>query len=147
MTAWSPEIVVVGIDGSEQSIRAAQVAADLCRCHGARLHLVTVVRPPEGWWGIVGSPPPADALASSMSQAQQSILDVSVRGLDLDGVEWDASEEIGEPASALADVCRDREADVLVVGRRGAGVVERLVIGSVADRLAHFAPCPVLIVP
>jgi nucleotide-binding universal stress UspA family protein len=147
MTAWSPKTVVVGVDGSEQSIRAAQVAADLCRCHGARLHLVTVVRPPEGWWGIVGSPPPADALASSMSQAQQSILDVSVRGLNLEGVEWDASEEIGEPASALADVCRDREADVLVVGRRGAGVVERLVIGSVADRLAHFAPCPVLIVP
>jgi nucleotide-binding universal stress UspA family protein len=82
-----------------------------------------------------------------MSQAQQSILDVSVRGLDLEGVGWDASEEIGEPASALADVCRDRQADVLVVGRRGAGVVERLVIGSVADRLAHYAPCPVLIVP
>jgi nucleotide-binding universal stress UspA family protein len=147
MTAWSPKVVVVGVDGSEQSTRAAQVAADLCRCHGARLHLVTVVRPPEGWWGIVGSPPPADALASSMSQAQQSILDVSVRGLDLEGVGWDASEEIGEPASALADVCRDRQADVLVVGRRGAGVVERLVIGSVADRLAHYAPCPVLIVP
>jgi nucleotide-binding universal stress UspA family protein len=147
MAEWSPKVVVVGVDGSEQSARAAQVAADLCRCHGARLHLVTVVRPPEGWWGIVGSPPPADALASSMSQAQQSILDVSVRGLNLEGVEWDASEEIGEPASALADVCRDREADVLVVGRRGAGVVERLVIGSVADRLAHFAPCPVLIVP
>jgi nucleotide-binding universal stress UspA family protein len=34
-----------------------------------------------------------------------------------------------------------------VVGRRGAGVVERLVLGSVADRLAHEAPCPVLIVP
>jgi len=147
MAEWSPKVVVVGVDGSEQSARAAQVAADLCRCHGALLHLVTVVRPPEGWWGIVGSPPPADALASSMSQAQQSILDVSVRGLNLEGVEWDASEEIGEPASALADVCRDREADVLVVGRRGAGVVERLVIGSVADRLAHFAPCPVLIVP
>jgi nucleotide-binding universal stress UspA family protein len=147
MTAWSPKIVVVGVDGSEQSTRAAQVAADLCRCHGARLHLVTVVRPPEGWWGIVGSPPPADALASSMSQAQQSILDVSVQGLNLEGIEWDASEEIGEPSSALADVCRDREADVLVVGRRGAGVVERLVIGSVADRLAHYAPCPVLIVP
>jgi nucleotide-binding universal stress UspA family protein len=147
MGEWKPETVVVGVDGSEQSIRAATVAADLCRCHGARLHVVTVVRPPEGWWGIVGSPPPADAVSSSMSRAQRTILDDAIEGIDLSGLAWDATEEIGEPASALADVCRDREADVLVVGRRGAGLVERLVIGSVADRLAHYAPCPVLIVP
>lgn len=147
MGVWKPKTVVAGVDGSEQSVRAATVAADLCRCHGARLHVVTVVRPPEGWWGIVGSPPPADALSSSMSHAQRTILDDAIEGIDLSGLEWDATEEIGEPASALADVCRDKEADVLVVGRRGAGLVERLVIGSVADRLAHYAPCPVLIVP
>jgi nucleotide-binding universal stress UspA family protein len=144
---WSPNVVVVGIDGSERSLRAAHVAADLARCHGAKLFVVTVVRPPEGWWGIVGSPPPADALASSMSEAQRSILDVAVESVDLTGLEWEASEEIGEPAAALGDVCRERSADVLVVGRRGAGVVERLVMGSVADRVAHYAPCPVLIVP
>ncbi|NQV05728.1 universal stress protein [bacterium] len=144
---WHPAVVVVGIDGSERSLRAAQVAADLARVHSARLVIVTVVRPPEGWWGIVGSPPPAEALASSMSEAQKGILDVAMHGLDLDGLEWEATEEIGDPASALSDVCRDRDADVLVVGRRGAGVLERLVIGSVADRLTHYAPCPVMIVP
>ena len=82
-----------------------------------------------------------------MSEAQRTILDAAVEQLDLEGLDWDASEEIGEPASALADVCRSREADLLVVGRRGAGIVERLVMGSVADRAAHYAPCPVLIVP
>ena len=144
---WKPEVVVVGIDGSEQSVHAAQTAADLARRNEARLVIVTVVRPPEGWWGIVGSPPPADVLTSSMSQAQQSILDSTVAQLDLEGIEWEATEEIGEPASALSDVCRETGADLLVVGRRGAGIVERLVMGSVADRVAHYAPCPVLIVP
>jgi nucleotide-binding universal stress UspA family protein len=81
-----------------------------------------------------------------MSEAQQTILDATIAGLDLEGVEWEATEEIGEPASALADVCRELGADLLVVGRRGAGLVERLVMGSVADRVAHYAPCPVLIV-
>ena len=145
--AWNPKVIVVGIDGSEQSKHAAQAAADLARKNSARLRIVTVVRPPEGWWGIVGSPPPADVLTASMSEAQQGILDSTVEDLDLEGVEWSASEEIGEPASALADVCREHEADLLVVGRRGAGLVERLVMGSVADRVAHYAPCPVLIVP
>jgi nucleotide-binding universal stress UspA family protein len=144
---WRPRVIIVGIDGSEQSIRAAGIAADLARCNDAELHLVTVVRPPEGWWGIVGAPPPADVLASSMSEAQRLILDTAVDQLDLEGLTWEASEEIGEPASALADKCRDLEADVLVVGRRGAGIVERLVMGSVADRVAHYAPCPVLVVP
>jgi nucleotide-binding universal stress UspA family protein len=144
---WDPRVVVVGIDGSEQSVRAARVAAELARKNQARLFVVTVVRPPEGWWGIVGSPPPADVLASSMSEAQQTILDSTVAELDLEGVDWEAAEEIGEPAAVLGDLCRDREADVLVVGRRGAGIVERLVMGSVADRVARYAPCPVLIVP
>jgi len=144
---WNPRVVVVGIDGSEQSAHAAQTAADLARKNEARLLIVTVVRPPEGWWGIVGSPPPADVLTASMSKAQQGILDATVEHCDLDGVDWQAAEEIGEPATALADVCRDQDADLLVVGRRGAGLVERLVMGSVADRVAHYAPCPVLIVP
>ena len=144
---WSPKVVVVGVDGSDTSCHAAQAAADLARKNGARLYIVTVVRPPEGWWGIVGSPPPADVLTASMSQAQQTILDAVVEAVDLEGVEWDASEEIGEPATALSDVCTEQEADLLVVGRRGAGFVERLVMGSVADRVAHYAPCPVLIVP
>ncbi|MBU1226549.1 MAG: universal stress protein [Actinobacteria bacterium] len=145
--AWNPKVVVVGIDGSERSIHAAQTAADLARKNESKLYIVTVVRPPEGWWGIVGSPPPADVLTASMSQAQQGILDDTVAQIALDGVEWEVAEEIGEPATALADVCRDKEADLLVVGRRGAGLVERLVMGSVADRVAHYAPCPVLIVP
>jgi nucleotide-binding universal stress UspA family protein len=144
---WDPKVVVVGVDGSETSCRAAQAAADLSRKNGAQLHVVTVVRPPEGWWGIVGSPPPADVLTSSMSEAQQTILDAVIESIDLEDVEWEATEEIGEPASALADVCSDKEADLLVVGRRGAGIVERLVMGSVADRVAHYSPCPVLIVP
>jgi len=144
---WEPRVVVVGIDGSEQSAHAAQTAADLARKNEARLLIVTVVRPPEGWWGIVGSPPPADVLTASMSKAQQGILDATVEQCDLDGIDWEAAEEIGEPATALADVCRDQDADLLVVGRRGAGLVERLVMGSVADRVAHYAPCPVLIVP
>jgi len=144
---WNPKVVVVGIDGSEQSINAAKAATALARKNKAQLTIVTVVRPPEGWWGIVGSPPPADVLTASMSQAQQNILDETVRQLDLEGIEWEAIEEIGEPATALADACRMREADLLVVGRRGAGFVERLVMGSVADRVARYAPCPVLIVP
>ena len=144
---WPPTVVVVGADGSAPSQDAAAVAAKMARRNKAKLYLVTVVRPPEGWWGVVGSPPPAASLGKALSKAQREVLDRTVAALDLEGVDWETAEEIGDPAMALAEFCRSRGAHVLVVGRRGAGLIERLVMGSVADRVAHIAPCPVLVVP
>ncbi len=142
-----PSLVVVGIDGSEASKRAAAVAAALARRNNAALHLVTVVRPPEGWWGVIGSPPTPHAVADALTDAQRKIIDETLESMDLEGLEVETVEEIGDPAGVLADYCKQKGADMLVVGRRGASLVERLVMGSVADRLAHIAPCPVLIVP
>lgn len=147
MTVWDPVQIVVGVDGSEQSIRAARVAAGMAKTQGSRLHIVTVVRPPEGWWGVVGSPPPAEALSASMERAQRSVLDKTLAAIDTEGVEVVATEEIGDPSTALSAYCEQVGAGLLVVGRRGAGVVERLVLGSVADRLAHHAPSALMIVP
>lgn len=147
MTVWDPVQIVVGVDGSDQSVRAARVAAGLAKGHGSGLHLVTVVRPPEGWWGVVGSPPPAEALSDSMMRAQKSVLDASVAALEIEGIDVTVTEDIGDPASALSAYCEEVGAGLLVVGRRGAGIAERLMLGSVADRLAHHAPCALMIVP
>jgi nucleotide-binding universal stress UspA family protein len=86
-------------------------------------------------------------MSSALVDAQREILDATISGLDLTGVEWEAVEEVGDPAATLVAYCERTNADVLVVGRRGAGLLERIVIGSVADRVAHHAPCPVLVVP
>lgn len=146
-STWHPRSVVVGVDGSEQSGRASKVAAALARTHGAALFLVTVVRPPEGWWGMVGSPPPSDAVAKALARAAEEVLDTTVANLDMEGLEWESGTELGDPAESLAQVCRERAADLLIVGRRGAGLVERIVLGSTADRVLRLSPCPVLIVP
>src|SRR3989304_9933576 len=140
MTGWNPQHVVVGVDGSEQSGRAAATAAAIARNHGAKLHMLTVVRPPEGWWGVVGSPPPADALAASMEHAQRTALDSTLERIDTAGLEVIASEEIGDPSSALIEYCTRIGADLLVVGRRGAGVVGRVVLGSGGGGVAHPTP-------
>jgi len=145
--AWSARTIVVGVDGSSQSRHAAALAATLARSAGAKLHLMTVVRPPEGWWGIVGSPPTPTALSKTLTDAQREILDAVVSQVDLDGVEFETIEDIGDPARVLIDYCESISADMLIVGKRGAGFIERLVLGSVANRLAHDAPCPLLLVP
>lgn len=147
LTGWNPKVVVVGIDGSTQSRHAAAMAASLARARDAKLHLITVVRPPEGWWGIVGSPPTPTALSKTLTDAQREILDTAIAEIDLEDVEYDTTEEVGDPARMLIEYCESVNADLLVVGKRGAGLLERIVLGSVANRVANDAPCPVLLVP
>ncbi len=144
---WDVNNVVAGIDGSDQSRHAATVSADIARRNGATLHLVTIVRPPEGWWGIVGSPPTPSALSKSLTDAQREILDSVVAQLDLTDLEVIQVEDVGDPARMLLDYANKVDADVLVIGRRGAGLLERIMLGSVANRVVHDAQCPVLLVP
>ena len=144
---WDIGTVVVGVDGSDHSLEAAKIAVAIARRWKARLLITTVVRPPEGWWGIGGAPPTPDAFANAVVEGRRQVLDEAEETLDLDGISYDTVEEVGDPATRLAEVCRTENAGLLVVGRRGAGIVERIIVGSVADRVAHTAPCPVLTVP
>lgn len=144
---WLPRRIVTAVDGSESSIRAARHAVELARATGGRVTFVTVVRPPEGWWGLEGSPPSPEALAGAIASGQREILDAVRAAIDTTGIETSEVEELGDPTTAIVAVCESENADVLVIGRRGAGLVERVLIGSVADRLAHTAPCPLLVIP
>jgi nucleotide-binding universal stress UspA family protein len=145
--SWPPQVIVVAVDGSDQSQRAAELAASLARAHTSQLVMITVVRPPEGWWGVTGQPPSPEALSEALVEGQQEILRQAENRTDLAGIEYRTAEELGDPTSVILAACDRESADLLVVGRRGAGLVERMVMGSVADRLAHHSPVPILIVP
>ena len=144
---WTISTVVAGVDGSDGSRRAAQAAAAIARHWEAALKLVTVVRTPEGWWGIGGAPPSPEALSQALVEGQQKVLKEVEEHLHLEGVNYETVEELGEPVSRLIAVCESVEADLLVIGRRGAGLAERVILGSTADRVTHLAPCPVMVVP
>ena len=53
---------------------------------------------------------------------------------------------LGQPAAAIVETAEERGTDLVVVGARGLGLLGRLFLGSVSDRVAHQAPCPVLVV-
>jgi nucleotide-binding universal stress UspA family protein len=144
---WKPKSIVVGIDGSETSTRAAEIATEIARAQQAKLVLVTVVRPPEGWWGIGGAPPTPEALSAALVEGQQQVLRESEEHLPLDGVDYETVEELGDPTSRLIAVAEEKEAGLIVIGKRGAGLAERVMLGSVADRLCHHSPVPVMVVP
>lgn len=144
---WNPKAIVVGVDGSETSMRAAGIATEIARARQAKLVLVTVVRPPEGWWGIGGAPPTPEALSAALVEGQQQVIRETEEQLPLDGMDYETVEELGDPTSRLIAVAEDREAGLIVIGKRGAGLAERVMLGSVADRLCHHSPVPVMVVP
>ncbi|MET0697616.1 MAG: universal stress protein [Acidimicrobiia bacterium] len=144
---WNPKAIVVGVDGSETSTRAAVIATEIARSRQAKLLLVTVVRPPEGWWGIGGAPPTPEALSAALVEGQQQVIKETEEQLPLEGMDYETVEELGDPTSRLIAVAEEREAGLIVIGKRGAGLAERVMLGSVADRLCHHSPVPVMVVP
>jgi len=144
---WNPKAIVVGVDGSETSTRAAVIATEIARSRQAKLLLVTVIRPPEGWWGIGGAPPTPEALSAALVEGQQQVIKETEEQLPLEGMDYETVEELGDPTSRLIAVAEEREAGLIVIGKRGAGLAERVMLGSVADRLCHHSPVPVMVVP
>lgn len=53
--------------------------------------------------------------------------------------------KFGEPASAIVDVAKEWEIDLIIVGSHGRGFLGRLALGSVSDAVVHNAPCSVLV--
>lgn len=91
---------------------------------------------------MVGGMPMAVDLSDSAEAALDEVLEHLVIP---DGVQFERSVLEGPASSVLIDQSRD--ADLLVIGRRGHGTLLGLILGSVASQCTHHADCPVVVVP
>lgn len=139
MTSHTPFVIVVGVDGSEESRAALEWAITEARLRQARIHLVTA------WY----YPPMASAVGDGVfddtfrNASERTLADFVATVTDA-GVPVTGDVVENTPAGALLDAARG--ADLLIVGSRGHGGFTGLLLGSVSAHLAHHAPCPVLIV-
>jgi len=137
--------VLVAIDGSEHSRKAAEFAADLVRRNDAQLILLTVLEQP--WVVAFG---PLDAYAIGPTESEQRVaaarkqLDEIAAQFPPDRVEKHV--EMGDPAEVICAQATKLNADTVVVGARGLGAVTRWLMGSVSDRVVHHCPVPVTVV-
>ncbi len=132
--------VVVGIDGSPESLEAARQAAIV---GDGPVFLVTVYELSAALVGGMAPAVPAaldeapfrEASERSLAAAQEAIGDAK------------ASAEVyrGRPWSALLEAIDDHEATMVAVGSHGTGRALGIVIGSTATELIHKAPCSVLV--
>jgi nucleotide-binding universal stress UspA family protein len=137
--------ILVAVDFSEHSAKAAETAADLAKQLDAELHVVHAfdIRVPMLTPYEVAIPEPYIEL--SRKAAIEKLAGV-VKKIEKKGVK--ARSHLGEAPSAPAIVHTAEQigADLIVMGTRGNTGLKHLVLGSVAERTLRTAPCSVLTV-
>jgi nucleotide-binding universal stress UspA family protein len=138
--------IIVGVDGSGHSQRALQWAMNEAAIRQVPLTVLTVHEAIRGYYSGVTVYPDDPARTEQARQAAQAETDKVLAGLDgprPDSVTVKAVH--GFPVEELIKASQD--ADVVVLGSRGAGGFTRLMLGSTAGQVVEHAHCPILIVP
>ena len=135
--------VLVGVDGSEGSRRAAIFARDIARACQARLTVLHVIEPfPMGLPGALESPM-SDHYARQMRHAT-SFLSALSEELDLGDAEQVI--EMGHPGDVICREAAERDASLIVVGWHGHRLGARLLVGSVGAHVVAAANRSVTVV-
>jgi nucleotide-binding universal stress UspA family protein len=135
--------VVIGVDGSDRSLDAVDLAVREAALRDLPLHVVYAYL-----WPYVAAPPGAAPVSLSddaLRHDAERIVREAVERARTTGpsVEITGETVVGAPTAALMD--RSRTAALVVVGDRGLGGFTGLLVGSVAVALAAHAACPVLV--
>lgn len=142
------KLYIVGVDGSEWSDRAVMRAVDIAKDTGAEVRLITVIP----WSGI--QPMTLDEIAqrpiekhAEEETAQKEILAPLVEKYKDHGAEISTEYFWGHPVDILHERCKKEHANMLFMGRRGRSRVADLILGSVANSIAHKCGIPCVLVP
>lgn len=136
--------VLVGIDGSEASLHAAEWAASYARVHDLGLHLVCAYAVPSFTTAALdGGYAAMDDTA--IAEGARAVLEEAKVRVARYGVPVTGAVATGDAAAVLVEL--SRSAAVAVVGTRGRGGFTERLLGTVSSALPAHAACPTVVVP
>ena len=135
-------IILVALDGSEQSLLALKYAKELAETHDAKMIMIHAYPNTSDLRDVAGY----EKLVSQRKSFGQKILDHARN--QLGDVSFEVEEDLleGPAADAVLSVAEVRNADLIVLGTRGMGSLKGVIFGSVSNKVMHYAPCPVMVV-
>ena len=142
--------ILVAVDGSKASSRALDTAVGLAGQFGANLHIMHVVREMQVPLnpGIMDKYQEVEKqrhdLLRSVGDEILSQASMAARSKGIDTVETDSGS--GDPATAIAAYADKNNVDLVVIGSRGHGKVQSMLLGSVSRKVSELTKAACLIV-
>lgn len=135
----TPEINpwLVAVDNSDNALRAVAHAARMAgEMNACALHLVHVAH----WLSKEAAETELAQLAWQTTARSRALLDAA-------GIPWQLHVAMGDPSARILELAAQLGARGIVIGSRGLGVTESLLLGSVTYKVMHLSPQPVMVVP
>lgn len=141
--------ILVPWDGSETANAALMMAADLAGKTGGRLEVLYVIPSSRDWKGPLDDPRVACSIAR-VEDFENCVQDTSslknkIAAIVSNAI-LDVTVKVGHPGEQIIGHAKESQAALVVMGTRGLSQWKGLFLGSVSSRVAHSAPCPVLLV-
>jgi nucleotide-binding universal stress UspA family protein len=137
--------IILCSDGSDHALKAARVAAEIAKRFDSAVVLVSVLDV-SSYFGAGLLAPETGILAMDIVSNGGEAAEATGKELSAAGISFTVRSELGHPVDRIVAVAAEEHADLIVLGSRGLGAFQSLLLGSVSDGVTHHARCPVLIV-
>ncbi|MFB6229964.1 MAG: universal stress protein [Salinibacter sp.] len=141
--AWRIRNILVPVDFSEASLEALRHAKELALTYGAQitlLHVVEEVVYPSAY----GLDPVNLPGAEVVTRVEENLAEIARDEIGYEHVEVEAN--VGYAPSSIHDYAETNDADLITIATHGRTGLERMLLGSVAERVVRQAPTPVFVV-
>ena len=143
--------ILVAIDGSKLAYKSLDYALDLARKYSAEVEVLTVLQMPSESvleQGTAFTPISSKSYRENLETYYKKILSEAAKKVKKSSPQIRFTTKLveGRPADKIVETAKLESCDLIVMGSRGLGGIKEFFLGSVSDRVADEAPCPVLII-
>jgi nucleotide-binding universal stress UspA family protein len=136
--------ILVPTDGSDYSMRAAEYGIGIAKMLSAQILVVYVID--NMVIDQISKATERESVEWELKEAGQRYVNYVLGLAEKEGVKSSSLLAKGRPYEQIVHLARELNIDLIVMGTYGRRGAERVLIGSVAERVIEYAPCPVLVI-
>jgi nucleotide-binding universal stress UspA family protein len=140
--------ILVPIDGSEYSLKAAKYAIKIAKDKNAQLLCIHIITPRIPY-GYSSSIPTTDKSHTEIKDKVQDLFDIvrqKAKNAGLQYMKTDVFVDVKSVSESILNYTANEDIDLIVIGTKGRTGLKRFLIGSVANAVIQHAHCPILLV-
>ena len=144
--------IVVGIDGSEESMKAAEYAISIAKLYNAELNAITVLTSDIGYIysspGVESPPLTVKEIVLLAGDEAKKWFDEIKEKANKKGIQLKTESIVAKKSlsNTILEYVEEHNINLVVVGTRGRSGIKKMLLGSIASGLVTYSPCPVLVI-